>query len=128
MPYYIFSLDGTAVAKCNYMPDSKDLHTRKQIVAFLEDDLPLRSLRYGFGKIEKKPKSIEELVEEKHNEKSYIDGLIDHYTRKQFRILLDQLGLLDNNLKQLWEKRDRLAKEEDDLAKKIGKREEARTH
>lgn len=128
MPHYIFSAQGEALAQCNYAPDRKDLLRRKQTSVFSRDNFSLERIHCVKGIIVHKPKSIEELVEEKHKEKSDVDGLIDHYTRKQFRVLLEQHGLLDENLKSLWAKRDRLAKEEDELARQIGQREEARTH
>lgn len=129
MPWYVYK-DRKIIAKCYYEPSLEDISSRGEQKVFLEEDVDILDYEVVGGKLVKTEEAKKkEQLDRVYQEKSKVDGLIDHHIRKKLiKKILDE-GLADDELKELVKKREQLAQEEDRLAKELGyKGEDARMH
>ncbi|RLG29498.1 hypothetical protein DRN98_08330 [Methanosarcinales archaeon] len=129
MPWYVYK-GKKIIAKCYYEPSLEDISSRGEERIFLEEDVNISDYEIVNGKLIKTEEAKKrEQLRKVYEEKSKVDGLIDHHLRKKLiKKILDE-GLADDELKELVKKREQLAQEEDRLAKELGyKGEDARMH
>jgi len=123
--YYVVDKNNKVIARCGYRPDEGDLSSRQERCIPSESNIDLEFAQCVNEQIGQRDLTNREKADLVWEEKNKIDGLIDHHTRKQLKVLLEKNGLLSDQLKSLWEQRESLAEKEDILTEG---QEDARKH